>query len=62
MQPDAIASMDRNQIRALARLIIDRDPDFIPVNDDELEKMTQTDLRKIRQAYHEIAYAPPPRR
>lgn len=48
-------------ILSLSTLILERDPDFTPVPEDDLRKMTLLDLEKVRRTYHELAYAPPGR-
>jgi hypothetical protein len=49
-------------ILALSRIILDRDPEFTPATDEELASMTAMELQKLHRQYHELAYAPPPRR
>jgi hypothetical protein len=49
-------------INTLARLILDRDPEFTPVAPEDMKAMSDMELNKLHRQYHELAYAPPPRR
>lgn len=61
MPLDVSIDLLKQQILSLGRIISERDPEFQAVSSEDLDGISEKDLKRIRQAYHELAYAPPSR-